>query len=69
MLVATETFKGGLGDGTDFDAVKGQTRVWADHPAVKRWPQHFRAISVTFETPGSPEFESATAAPGEKRGA
>ncbi len=65
MLVATESFTGGLRDGSAFTVVKGVTTLYSDHPAAQLWPQFFRVLAVTHETPG--RVEQATAAPGEKR--
>lgn len=68
MLVATESFRGGLPDGSTFDAIRNVTRVWPDHPAAKRWPQFWTPVTPTHETPNRPAVEQATAAPGELRG-
>jgi hypothetical protein len=64
MLVATESFTGGLGN-VALTVVKGVTTIWSDHPAARKWPQFFAPVRVTHETPG--RVEQATANPGEKR--
>lgn len=64
ILVADESFVGAMPDGSDFVAKRNVTRVRADHPAVRLWPQLFKSLDVTF-----PDVEQATAGPGEKRGA
>lgn len=38
----------------------------ADHPAVKKYPERFKPLTV--HRTGKPPVEQATAAPGEKRG-
>jgi hypothetical protein len=63
LLVATESFTGAL-NGEIFSAAKDRTRIWSDHPAAKRWPQHFKELFATH----SAAVEQATAAPGEQRG-
>ena len=69
MFVATESFGGEI-NGRPFNAVKGRTYLYSDHPAVSKWPMFFGRLEPTFETPNSePRMEQATAAPGEKRGA
>lgn len=68
MLVAKESFRGGLPDGEDFTAVAGRTRIWADHAAAKLWPHLFEPVIVTHDSPDAAPVEQATAAPGEKRG-
>jgi len=67
LLVATESFHSAMPDGSTFLVRKGQTIVWSDHPAAKKNPAWFKPVEPTHETPGY--VESATAAPGEKRGA
>ena len=59
-LVALYSFVGRLGK-EDVVILEGE-RFAPDHPAVKKWPQSFRADT-------GPVIETATAAPGEKRGA
>lgn len=69
LLVAVESFDGGL-DGAQFKGVRGQTRIWSDHPAAVKWPGMFAPITPTHESPRratAPVVEAATAAPGEKR--
>lgn len=68
ILEAASSFTGALPDGTIFSAVMGRTRIWSSHPAAKKWPQHFREVTVT-DTYRTDPIEQATAAPGEKRGA
>jgi hypothetical protein len=71
ILEAASSFTGALSDGTSFSAVAGRTRIWSSHPAAKKWPQHFREVTITdaHRTDPHPAIEQATAAPGEKRGA
>lgn len=71
LLVATESFHSAMPDGSTFLGRKGETIVWSDHPAAKTNPEWFKPLKATHETPGytEPRVESATAAPGEKRGA
>lgn len=70
ILEAANSFTGALSDGTIFSAVMGRTRIWSTHPAAKKWPQHFREVTITDHHRSDPApIEQATAAPGEKRGA
>jgi hypothetical protein len=59
-LVALYSFVGRLGK-EDVVILEGE-RFAPDHPAVKKWPQSFGRADT------SPAIETATAAPGEKRG-
>ena len=59
-----ETFLGTL-DGAAVEYHKGEV-VDADDPAYRRWPEHFIPLVVRASRPA---VESATAGPGEKRGA
>lgn len=70
LLVATQSWDGALDDGTIFRGVRGAVRVWSDHPAAIRWPAFWTPVEATHETArrAAPLVESATAAPGEKRG-
>lgn len=70
LLVCSQSFDGGLDDGTSFKGVRDKVRVWSDHPAARKWPQFFEPITVTHESPrrvDPPKVEAATAAPGEVR--
>ena len=60
-LVALDSFVGRLGK-EDVVILAGETFA-PDHPAVKKWPRQFGRADT------SPVIETATAAPGEKRGA
>ncbi len=42
--------------------------VAADHPIVKKLPQHFEPVTIHHPAPSDKPVEAATAAPGEKRG-
>ena len=61
-LVALQSFVGRLGK-DDVVILEGEPFAH-DHPAVKKWPQFFGPIRSD-----GPAVETATAAPGEKRGA
>ncbi len=67
IYVVKDGFVGDYGKGSQpFPAGE---RFTADHPAVKKWPQLFRAeISNGQAEQASEHVEQATAAPGEKRG-
>lgn len=62
LLIARESFVCEL-NGEPFDFKEGDL-IEADHPIVRKFPDHFIAPRLRF-----PRVEQATAAPGEKRGA
>jgi hypothetical protein len=64
VLVTREAFVCEL-DGQQYD-LKGGDLIEADHPLVKKYPDHFADPVFRFPAPG--RVEQATAAPGEKRG-
>lgn len=66
IYVCSETFHGEY-DGAPITCHKDVTRVAAGHPLLDVYGGYFKPISdrVDFDVP---EVESATAAPGEKRG-
>lgn len=61
MLVATEDGHIDL-DGIPHHIRRGVTRVRANHPLVKKAPNLWKPIEMTYDV------EQTTAAPGEKRG-
>jgi hypothetical protein len=60
-LVVKESFVGSLDGGKTDSMFREGEAISADHPAVKKWPEHFRAHHLVHEV------EQATAAPGERR--
>lgn len=64
VYVATETFCVEH-EGRDVVIHKDQTRIRSGHPIVLANPDRFRAVDNSVHL----DFEQATAAPGEKRGA
>lgn len=66
LMIATSNFTGGIG-GRNITIREGMI-FRADDQAVQTWPYAFRPI-VVHESNPEPKVESATAAPGEKRGA
>jgi len=61
-LVALESFIGRVGD--EERIFRAGDNVRSTDPAVKKWPDKFRAATY----PNEPRVEQATAAPGESRG-
>ena len=64
VMVASTAFIGAVGK--TIVTVRTGDLFSSDDPAVKKWPQHFRPVSVRSS---GARIEQATAAPGEKRGA
>ena len=63
LLVAIETGSGLLENGTEVRWTRGRTRIRANHPIAKRWPDFFAESDADY-----PELEEATKGPGKKRG-
>ena len=64
-LVANQSAVATYPDGSDLALKENVTRVRADSDAAKRWPNLFKPMSTSYDV----LVESATAGPGEKRGA
>jgi hypothetical protein len=64
-IMQVKTSFGATLDGTTVVFRQGEL-IDADHPAVRKWPEHFDVPTVTWSTRKT--VEQATAAPGEKRG-
>lgn len=62
ILVAIETGKGLLKNGTEFLFTKGRTRVRAGGEVAERWPQFFAPADVEMD------LEDTTRDPGRRRG-
>lgn len=66
VLVALASFVGGIGN-VDVAITRGELFA-SDDPAVQKWPELFGPV-VVRRSVLEPRIETATAAPGEKRGA
>ena len=63
LLVVREPFTGRVGK-DEYEFTEGEL-IEANHPAVAKWPDAFRAPELHY--PVRPDIEEATAAPGKKR--
>jgi hypothetical protein len=54
--------------GCDLGTFRAGELIDADHPAVRKYPDHFGPLVIQHSIKRAPVIEQATAAPGEKRG-